>query len=123
MEQQKVDSLMFALGKLVPQERVYELQQALIAAPDDKYGMLAAFAGKDPIVITVVSIFVGQLGIDRFLLGDVGLGVLKLLTFGVCGIMWFIDLFIVGKRAKEKNFAQIMQLLAGYGYSTTYSKS
>ncbi len=112
MEQQKVDSLMFALGKNIPQERVYELQQALINAPDEKYGLLAALPTKDPLVITLVSVFIGTLGIDRFLLGDIGLGVLKLLTGGVCGIMWFIDIFLVGKRAREKNFAEIMQRLA-----------
>ena len=112
MEKQKVESLMLEIGKNIPQERVYELQQALINAPDEKYGLLAALPTKDPLAITLVSVFIGTLGIDRFLLGDIGLGVLKLLTAGVCGIMWFIDIFLVGKRAREKNFAEIMQRLA-----------
>ena len=102
---------MFALGRNVPQERVYELQQALINAPDEKYGIVAAIPTKDPLVVTLVSVFAGGLGIDRFLLGDIGLGVLKLFTAGVCGIMWFIDIFLVGKRAREKNFAEIMMRL------------
>ena len=76
MQQQKVDSLMFALGRNIPQERVYELQQALINAPDEKYGIVAAIPTKDPLVVTLVSVFAGGLGIDRFLLGDMGLGVL-----------------------------------------------
>lgn len=111
MQQQKVDSLMFAFGRNIPQARVYELQQALINAPDEKYGIVAAIPTKDPLVVTLVSVFAGGLGIDRFLLGDIGLGVLKLLTAGVCGIMWFIDIFLVGKRAREKNFAEIMMRL------------
>ena len=111
MQQQKVDSLMFALGRNVPQERVYELQQALINAPDEKYGIVAAIPTKDPLVVTLVSVFAGGLGIDRFLLGDIGLGVLILFPAGVCGIMWFIDIFLVGKRAREKNFAEIMMRL------------
>ena len=47
-------------------------------------------ARKDRVLILVISIFVGTLGIDRFLVGDIGLGLLKLLTGGICGIFWVV---------------------------------
>lgn len=43
----------------------------------------------------LLSWFLGTLGIDRFYLGQVGLGVAKLLTFGGCGIWAFVDLVLV----------------------------
>lgn len=43
----------------------------------------------------LLSIFVGQLGIDRFYLGYIGLGILKLITLGGCGIWWLIDLILI----------------------------
>jgi len=43
----------------------------------------------------LLSIFVGTLGIDRFYLGYVGLGLLKLFTAGGCGIWWLIDLILI----------------------------
>lgn len=43
----------------------------------------------------MLSIFVGTLGIDRFYLGYVGLGLLKLFTAGGCGIWWLIDLILI----------------------------
>lgn len=43
----------------------------------------------------LLSWFFGTLGIDRFYLGQVGLGVAKLLTFGGCGVWAFIDLILV----------------------------
>ena len=37
----------------------------------------------------------GPLGADRFYTGHIGLGVLKLLTFGGCGIWYLVDLIMV----------------------------
>jgi TM2 domain-containing membrane protein YozV len=44
----------------------------------------------------LLSCFGGYLGLDRFYLGQTGLGILKLLTSGGCGVWWLIDLILVG---------------------------
>lgn len=59
----------------------------------------------------LVSIFLGQLGIDRFMLGDIGLGVLKLITAGGCGIWWLVDLFSVQDRTREYNYKKFIEIL------------
>ena len=41
------------------------------------------------------SIFLGELGIDRFYLGYIGTGILKLITCGGFGIWWLIDLIMI----------------------------
>jgi TM2 domain-containing membrane protein YozV len=46
---------------------------------------------KNKIAAILFSFFLGGLGIDRFYLGYTGLGILKLLTGGVCGILWLVD--------------------------------
>ena len=46
-------------------------------------------------VALVLSIFLGELGIDRFYLGYIGTGILKLITCGGFGIWWLIDLIMI----------------------------
>ncbi|WP_263352004.1 NINE protein [Acidicapsa acidisoli] len=58
---------------------------------------------KDRVRILVISVFLGAFGIDRFLVGDIGLGLLKLLTGGLLGILWLVDIFLIMGRVDDFN--------------------
>ena len=47
---------------------------------------------KDKTTAIILSALLGGLGVDRFYLGYTGMGVLKLLTGGVFGVLWILDI-------------------------------
>lgn len=50
---------------------------------------------KSWLIALLLSFFLGHLGVDRFYLGLIGTGILKLLIFGGFGIWWLIDLILI----------------------------
>ena len=59
------------------------------------------FSDKEYIIALLFSIFLGYLGIDRFYMGQVGLGIGKLLTGGGCGVWWLIDVILIATRSSN----------------------
>ena len=54
-----------------------------------------ATSSKSFLVTWILSLLLGTLGIDRFYLGKIGTGILKLITVGGLGLWSLIDLIIV----------------------------
>ena len=49
-------------------------------------------------LVLIMSVVFGSLGVDRFIMGHIGLGVLKLITLGGLGIWWLIDLILIATK-------------------------
>jgi TM2 domain-containing membrane protein YozV len=73
--------------------------------------MIQSLGLKDPTTILIISILCGGLGIDRFMLGDTGLGIGKLLTCGGFGIWTIVDWFMIQSRTRELNFQKLQRAL------------
>ena len=49
-------------------------------------------------ITLILSIFFGSLGVDRFMMGQIGWGILKLITGGGFGIWWLIDVILIATK-------------------------
>jgi len=71
----------------------------------------------NPVALFGWNMWLGNFGIDRFLVGDILAGVLKLLTFGGLGIWVIIDCFLIGNRTREVNMIKIRDI---YDFVSTH---
>lgn len=112
METNKVNAYVSQYKDKVPADNIVALKNALERADEKCESNLAMVKLKDPTFVLLMSIFFGGLGVDRFVLGDVGLGTCKLLLgWLTLGIWPIVDIFKCFKRAKELNLQSILTAL------------
>lgn len=103
VDPKKVDLYLMTHQKYFPADTTPALKENLGRLKDAQFAAVTATELKDPVVLLIVSLFLGALGIDRFMLGQVGMGVLKLLTGGLFGILTLIDWFTVMGNTRRQN--------------------
>lgn len=112
MDAQKVDMFIVSKGEMFPVEQLPYIRERLLNVSEDKSNMIYAMEYKDPTIALILSIVLGCYGIDRFYIGDIGLGVGKLLTCGGCGIWAIIDWFMIRDAAKKANYSKFLMMLS-----------
>ena len=111
LDQQKIDTYIMTNQKYFPEGKIIYLKDKLRTMDDEKFSLIMTVPLKDTTTLLLVSIFLGVLGIDRFMLGQVGFCIFLLLFFCFLGILNFIDWFTIANKTKEINFNKIMTLL------------
>ena len=96
MEQQKVDMFLMTNGKFFPEDKVMFIRERQF---------------KDPMTALIISLLLGCYGVDRFYVGDTGVGIVKLITCGGCGIWAIIDWFLIMGTTREKNYNRLLSVI------------
>jgi TM2 domain-containing membrane protein YozV len=110
MDQNKIDMFIASMGTKFPSEKLMLIRNQLEKVDDNKLMVIQSIEYKDPTTLLIVSILIGSLGIDRFMLGQTGMGIGKLLTCGGVGIWTIIDWFLIKKATKELNYQKFSQV-------------
>jgi TM2 domain-containing membrane protein YozV len=111
MDAQKVDMFIMTNSKFFEGHHLNSVRDRLIALDDSKWAMISSIQFKDPTTSLIVSILAGSLGIDRFMIGDTGIGIGKLLTCGGFWIWTVVDWFMIQGATREKNMQKLQQFL------------
>jgi TM2 domain-containing membrane protein YozV len=69
----------------------------------DNFDLQFGAREKDPAVALALSLYFGWFGVDRFYLGNILLGILKLITLGGWFVWAFIDWFLIMGSARRAN--------------------
>ena len=88
------------------------IKKTLDKMSDQDLVLLNGVNFKDPTVALILSALVGGWGVDRFYIGDIGLGVLKLVTGGGIGVWWLVDLFVITDKTKKNNIKNFHEAVA-----------
>lgn len=114
MEPSKVSSICMLLNEKIDPFTMSSVKSSIENLDDSKYDaiMLAVSELKNPTTILLFSLLLGQLGVDRFILGKVGSGICKLL-FGwlTLGIWWLVDVIKSKDNARKYNSVKLTQAI------------
>jgi len=110
MDAQKIDMFLLSNSKNFETSQIPIIKGKLSEIDDEKFMLISSAEFKNPTTLLIVSLLVGSLGVDRFMIGDTGMGVLKLLTCGCLGILTIIDWCTIMKKTRQKNFEEFMKI-------------
>ena len=111
MIKEKIDQFLAAQAVNLPEVAMTEIRERLEAADDSKFDELQMLQFKNPTTMMIIAWIVGCYGVDRFMLNDTTMGIVKLCTCGGCGIWAIIDIFTAGKRTREFNMNKMYEIL------------
>ena len=106
-----VQQYIMANAKFFPEDSINELKARLSKLSQNQFNAIQGIQLKDPMIMLLLSLFLGSWGIDRFLLKEIGLGIIKLLTAGGCGIWTLVDWFLVMNKTREFNYKLVFDSL------------
>lgn len=133
MSTENVAAALIKYKSKIPEKNELLFKNHLEKATDGCWAELMGLTIKSKVATLLLSIFLGALGVDRFYLGDIQLGILKLglsiaaaifmifnftilsVILNIVRFIWyFIDIFLTYSRAKEKNYLKLCVFLTDH---------
>ena len=92
--EQSVERYLLLNSTFFPQEKVSQIKDKLLSN-ESAFNRARLMTLKDPNTLLLISVFVGQLGVDRFLINKKATGALKLIFWLIAYVCMFISFFVI----------------------------
>ena len=93
-------------------EAIAQAKRDLTESEQTQFELQYTRTRKNPTTALIISILIGGIGVDCFYIGDIGLGIGKLLTLGGLYIWAVVDWFLIRQAAEAKNIDIIREVKA-----------
>ena len=110
MTEEEVNDFLLPTGDAFPREQIFNIKKQLLQS-NITTSSLATLDLKQPSTAFIFNRFLGAFGIDEFYIGNVILGILKLMTCGGFGIWCIVNLFVIMDETRRKNVEKLNLLL------------
>jgi len=113
MNNERINLFLATKGDYFPSESYGYIKNHMEQIGEERELAILSANYISPVLNLILSIFVGGFGIDRFIIGDIGLGLGKLLLCCCCGVgfIWvIIDWFLIMNETKKKNLEKFMMI-------------
>ena len=92
--EQSVERYLLLNSTFFPQEKVSQIKDKLLSN-ESVFNRARLMTLKDPNTLLLISVFVGQLGVDRFLINKKATGALKLIFWLIAYVCMFASFFVI----------------------------
>jgi TM2 domain-containing membrane protein YozV len=110
MKDERIEGFIAAYNENFAPKDLIAIRNYLKDVDDSKLILVQSLNYKKPLTVFLVSLFFGPLGADRFMLGQIGLGIIKLLTLGGLLIWTIIDWIVIMGKTRELNYRMLMNV-------------
>lgn len=114
MERQKVDMFLMRNADNLPQKRLPEIRERLLALDESQEPLLYTLQFKSPstaLMLSIVPALFGLGGLGRIYIGDYIRGLISLLTCGGCVIFAIIDWCRISGVTRRKNYKKLQTVI------------
>jgi TM2 domain-containing membrane protein YozV len=121
--QQQIDMWVMQNNENFAPIQLSQIKDKMQTLDENKISSLMGLELKKPTMMMIISFFLGGLGVDRIMLGQTGLGIVKLLVcvgiyavgwlllfipYIVPLVWWLVDVINVKKQTKNNNYKKVM---------------
>ena len=132
MENSKIVHNLIHVGSFITAERANDLSDILKNESKDCNLQHISYELKSPTTTVLLSALLGGFGVDRFYIGDIGIGLGKLFSsiilllimppLVIISYIWvFVDMFISHNKCRETNYQRIIGEIQTSKYSADFT--